>query len=309
MRASHPVIPIQATDLTKIYGKTAGCREVSFEVKEGEIFGLLGPNGAGKTTTVECIEGLRTFDSGSIAVLGMNPQTHGQQLRKHVGMQLQESALPADIKTWEALDLYASFYDTPIDWKPLMQQIGLEEKLNTRFSKLSGGQKQRLYIALALVNDPQIVFFDELTTGLDPQSRRVMWDLVREVRDRGKTVVLTTHFMEEAEILCDRLLIIDMGKIIAAGTPESLVRDQGLDIRVLFTSTAKLSPDAFAGLPSVTGFAQEGTRYVVTGKGDLLIKDVIDHLVAESIPFRDIRSEHPNLEDVFLASTGRHIRE
>ena len=300
---------VEVTDFHKSYGKLKAVDGISFAVEEGEIFGLLGPNGAGKTTTVECIEGLRSFDAGSITVLGMNPQTQGQQLRKRIGMQLQESALPADIKTWEALDLYASFYDTAIDWKPLVQQIGLEEKLKTPFSKLSGGQKQRLYIALALVNDPQIVFFDELTTGLDPQSRRVMWDLVREVRDRGKTVVLTTHFMEEAEILCDRLLIIDMGRIIAAGTPESLVRDQGLDIRVLFTSTAELQSDAFAGLPSVTGFTQDGRRYVVTGKGDLLIKEIIDHLVAEDIPFRDIRSEHPNLEDVFLASTGRHIRE
>jgi ABC-2 type transport system ATP-binding protein len=305
-----PNMPIlEVNDFHKSYKKLKAVDGISFSVEENEIFGLLGPNGAGKTTTVECIEGLRTFDSGSISVLGLDPQTHGQQLRKRIGMQLQESALPGDIKTWEALDLYSSFYDTAIDWKPLVQQIGLEEKLNTRFSKLSGGQKQRLYIALALVNDPEIVFFDELTTGLDPQSRRVMWDLVREIRDRGKTIVLTTHFMEEAETLCDHLLIIDMGKIIAAGTPENLVREQGLDVRILFTSTGKLGPDTFADLPSVSSFTQEGRRCAVSGKGDLLIKEVIDHLAAENIPFRDIRSEHPNLEDVFLAITGRRIRE
>ena len=192
---------VQVEGLRKTYGATVAVDEVSFEVHEGEIFGMVGPNGAGKTTTIECLEGLRKPDQGTIRVLGVDPQREGQTLCLRVGMQLQQSNLPDRMKVWEALDLYASFYPKAADWKELLAQLGLEEKRNTPFSKLSGGQKQRLFIALALLPDPQLVFLDELTTGLDPQARHAIWDLVRDVRGRGKTVLLTTHFMEEAERL------------------------------------------------------------------------------------------------------------
>ena len=304
-----PMSIVKVTKLNKSYGSLKAVDGISFSVEPCEIFGLLGPNGAGKTTTLECIEGLRSFNSGKISVLNMNPETEGHALRKRIGMQLQESALPDDIKVWEAMDLYASFYKSPIDWHPLLDQLGLREKKNARFSRLSGGQKQRLYIALALVNDPEVFFFDELTTGLDPQARRTVWDLVREVRDRGKTVVLTTHLMDEAETLCDRLIIIDHGHIIAEGTPDSLIREQQLESRVLFSSDAELADDTFSSIPSVRRFEKTDKRYVISGHGDLLIKEVIDFMVEHNIHFQDIRSEHATLEDVFLSLTGRRIRE
>ena len=303
-----PVVSIE--NLHKSYGSTKAVDGISFSVESGEIFGLLGPNGAGKTTTVECIEGLRSYDAGEITVLGMQPDSQGPDLRKRIGMQLQESSLPDDLKVWEAMDLYASFYETAIQWDSLLDQLGLGDKRNARFAKLSGGQKQRLYIALALVNNPEVVFFDELTSGLDPQGRRTIWNLVREIRDKGKTIVMTTHFMEEAETLCDRLMIIDHGRTICEGSPEDLVRQQQLENRVVFSSEAEqLSAQTFQDLPSVSRFEREGKRCVVWGTGDLLIKEVIDLMVESEIPFRDIRSEHPNLEDVFLAMTGRRIRE
>jgi ABC-2 type transport system ATP-binding protein len=300
---------VEVNGLKKSYGEIKAVDGIDFAVEHGEIFGLLGPNGAGKTTTIECLEGLREYDSGTVAVLGMNPAKDGSELRKRIGMQLQESALPDDIKVWEALDLYASFYANPIDWKPLVERIGLAPKTKSRFSTLSGGQKQRLYIALALLNDPEVVFFDEITTGLDPQSRHVMWDLVRSVRDDGKTVFLTTHFMDEAEALCDRITIIDNGLIVASGTTDELIGELNLDNRVLFTTDRAIPESLFEELQSVVEVTCEGNRYVVSGKGDLLIKDVIDRLVESEIPFRNVRSEHPDLEDVFLMLTGRKIRE
>lgn len=300
---------VQVEDLQKRYKQVEALAGVSFSVERGEIFGLLGPNGAGKTTCIECLEGLRRRDGGSVSVLGIDPSTDGHALRKRIGMQLQESALQNDIKVWEALDLYASFYEASVDWEPLLEQFGIAEKRSARFSSLSGGQKQRLYIALALVNDPEIVFFDEITTGLDPQARRVMWDLMKDIRERGKTIFLTTHFMDEAEELCDRLVVIDGGKIIAEGTTESLVEQLGLDNRVTFVSEG--APDAapIRALPGVTGVADENGVWTVSGKGDLLIKTVLDYLVAQDIKFRGIKFEYPDLEDVFLTLTGRRIRE
>src|SRR5512137_1789333 len=196
---------VKVEGLRKTYGATVAVDGVSFNVPEGEIFGMVGPNGAGKTTTIECLEGLRKPDAGTVRVLGVDPQREGQTLRLRTGMQLQQSNLPDRMKVWEALDLYASFYPRAADWNELLSQLGLEEKRSTPFSKLSGGQKQRLFIALALLPDPQLVFLDELTTGLDPQARHVIWDLVRDLRSKGKTILLTTHYMEEAERLCDRV--------------------------------------------------------------------------------------------------------
>jgi ABC-2 type transport system ATP-binding protein len=300
---------IEVRDLEKSYGSLRAVDGVSLSVERGEIFGLLGPNGAGKTTTVECIEGLRSYEGGTISVLGKNPKTEGPELRKLIGMQLQESALQDDIKVWEAMDLYASFYERSIRWKDLLDQLGLGEKTGTRFSKLSGGQKQRLYICLALVNDPKVVFFDELTTGLDPQARHTMWDLVRDVRKRGSTVFLTTHFMEEAEFLCDRVGIIDHGQLVVMGRPEDIVTQQGLDTRIVFLSPAELTEETFRGMSSVTGVKKNDERYEVSGQGEMLVKEVIDRLVERGIRFRNIRTEQPNLEDVFLTLTGRTIRE
>jgi ABC-2 type transport system ATP-binding protein len=228
----NPIIQVEG--LRKVYGATVAVDNISFVVQEGEIFGMVGPNGAGKTTTIECLEGLRKPDAGTVRVLGVDPQREGQSLCLRVGMQLQQSNLPDRMKVWEALDLYASFYPRAADWKELLAQLGLEEKRNTPFSKLSGGQKQRLFIALALLPNPQLVFLDELTTGLDPQARHAIWDLVRDVRARGKTVLLSTHFMEEAERLCDRVAILDHGKIVALDTPAALIHGLEAEERVIF---------------------------------------------------------------------------
>src|SRR4030042_4120052 len=218
---------VQVEGLRKVYGATVAVDDVSFEVRQGEIFGMVGPNGAGKTTTIECLEGLRKPDQGIVRVLGMDPQRDGQILRERTGTQLQQSNLPERMRVWEALDLYASFYSKAADWKVLLAQLGLEEKRNAPFAKLSGGQKQRLFIALALLPDPELIFLDELTTGLDPQARHAIWDLVRGVRTRGKTVLMTTHFMEEAERLCDRVAILDHGRIGALDTPPAFIRGLG----------------------------------------------------------------------------------
>ncbi len=195
---------------------------------------MVGPNGAGKTTTIECLEGLRKPDHGNIRILGMDPQRESHTLKTRTGMQLQHSNLPDRMKVWEALDLYSSFYPNAVNWHELLQSLGLEEKRNTPFSKLSGGQKQRLFIALALLPDPDLIFLDELTTGLDPQARHAIWDLVRDVRSKGKTVLLTTHFMEEAERLCDRVAILDHGKIVALDTPTALIHSIGVEERIVF---------------------------------------------------------------------------
>src|ERR1700675_3856000 len=215
---------IQVSKMRKTYGATVAVDEVSFEVQDGEIFGLIGPNGAGKTTTMECIEGLRTPDSGTISVLGLDPFRQVYKLQERIGVQLQQAQLQKRIKVWEAVDLWASLYrKNAVDGERLLEQLGLTDKRNAWFMNLSGGQKQRLFIALALINDPEVVFLDELTTGLDPQSRRAIWELVRGIRERGKTVFLTTHLMEEAERLCDRVAIIEHGRIVDIDTPEKLV--------------------------------------------------------------------------------------
>src|SRR5689334_24311304 len=215
---------VQVSGIRKTYGATVAVDEVSFEVHEGEIFGLIGPNGAGKTTTMECVEGLRAPDQGRISVLGLDPVRDVYVLQNRIGVQLQEAQLQKRIKVREAVGLWASLYRKPVDGDRLIEQLGLADKRDAWFMTLSGGQKQRLFIALALINDPELVFLDELTTGLDPQARRAIWDLVRGIRARGKTVFLTTHLMEEAEKLCDRVAIIERGRIVDIGTPAELIR-------------------------------------------------------------------------------------
>jgi ABC-2 type transport system ATP-binding protein len=304
-RAPGDVI-IEVIGLHKAYGPTVAVEEISFEVRRGEIFGMIGPNGAGKTTTIECIEGQRQADRGLVRVLGLNPAAPDSPLRARIGVQLQVASLPPRIKVWEALDLFASFYQKPQSWRRVLKEVGLAEKAKSEFRKLSGGQRQRLFIALALLNDPEVLFLDELTTGLDPQGRRKMWDLVREVRDRGKTVFLTTHYMEEAERLCDRVAIVDRGRIIALDTPASLVR--GADVRVSFELQPDADPAPLAALEAVTRVEREKERVVVYGR-DGMLGAVVRALEGRGWRFQDLRTESSRLEDVFLSLTGRELRE
>ena len=303
---------VQVQGLRKTYGATIAVNDISFEVGDGEIFGMVGPNGAGKTTTIECLEGLRKPDAGTVRVLGLDPRGDNRTLRERVGMQLQQSNLPDRMKVWEALDLYASFYPNAADWNWLLVQLGLDEKRNSPFAKLSGGQKQRLFIALALLPNPQLIFLDELTTGLDPQARRVIWDLVRSVRDQGKTILLTTHFMDEAERLCDRVAILDHGRIVALDTPSNLIRDLGAEERVVFNVDETL-PEAFTNtLSDGTRLEVQDERVVVhskNGRDVPLVVEVVNLLSSQKIRFRNLRTEQPNLEDVFLSLTGREMRE
>jgi len=302
-------VVVQVEHLRKLYGSLAAVDDVSFEVREAEIFGMVGPNGAGKTTTIECIEGLRKPDDGRLSVLDLDPQRDAYLLRPRIGMQLQESALEERMKVWEALDLFASFYPRCVDWHPLLEQLGLAEKRNTPFAKLSGGQQQRLFIGLALINDPEVVFLDELTTGLDPQARHAIWDMVRGIRERGKTVVLTTHYMEEAERLCDRVAILDHGRIVALDTPPNLIRNLGLEDRIAFSVDQSLEVGQLNSIATVTRVEQSNERVTVHGRGDTFVADVINTLTAAGIRFRDLRTEQPNLEDVFLTLTGREMRD
>jgi ABC-2 type transport system ATP-binding protein len=288
--------------LTKRYRDIDAVREVSFEVLPGEIFGIIGPNGSGKTTTVECLQGLRRADGGTIDVLGMDPRRDSEALRRRIGAQLQESALPDRLKVWEALDLFAALTPQRSDWQGLIEQWGLADKRDARFGTLSGGQQQRLFIALALVNNPEIVFLDEMTTGLDPASRRVSWSLVERLRDLGTTVVLVTHFMDEAERLCDRLVVIDDGRVIATGTPRQLAAQHAGEIRVSF-STDRGDLAFLQTVRGVGSIAREGTAVEVTGTGALLAL-VAASLVEHGIEPLDLRAEGGSLEDVFLHLTG-----
>lgn len=301
-------VVIKVDHLRKVYGTTVAVDDVSFEVYGGEIFGMVGPNGAGKTTTTECIEGLRQPDGGAIQVFGMSPQKEAYALRERIGVQLQTSALQDRLKVWEALDLFASFYAKPVDTQALLEQMGLKEKRSDKFAKLSGGQKQRLFIALALINDPELVFLDELTTGLDPQARHAMWDMVRGIRERGKTVFLTTHFMEEAERLCDRVAIVDHGKIVALDTPQNLIRNLGAENRLIFSIDGKLDLQKLQRLNGVTAVEPENDEFIVSGHGERLVGDVVHAITTNGVRLRTLRTEQPTLEDVFLKLTGRKMR-
>jgi ABC-2 type transport system ATP-binding protein len=273
---------------------------------------MVGPNGAGKTTTIECLEGLRKPDRGTVRVLGLDPQRDGRTLRERVGMQLQQSNLPDRMRVWEALDLYSSFYPKAADWNELLSLLGLEEKRNAPFSKLSGGQKQRLFVALALLPDPQLVFLDELTTGLDPQARHAIWDLVSDVRTKGKTVLLTTHFMEEAERLCDRVAILEHGRIVALDTPAALIHGLNGEERVIFSLDGGVSPELEKVLSRAGCLEVQGDQVTIHGKNDRnvpLVSKVVNLLTGQGVPFRNLRSEQSTLEDVFLSLTGRMMKE
>jgi len=300
---------IEVGNLRKTYGDVIAVDRISFEVAEGEIFGLIGPNGAGKTTTIECVEGLRRPTSGHVRLLGMDPSMERLVVAERIGVQLQECALPPRLHVEEALALFGSFYRRPVEVDVLLELLALTEKRKTAFAKLSGGQKQRLFIALALINKPEVVFFDELTTGLDPQARRSMWDLVRQIRDRGCTVVLTTHYMEEAERLCDRVMIVDRGRIVALDTPEALIRSLNVDKRIVFGLPEGQDVASLERLSAVSRIEQSGERVIVYGHGDHFAGAVVNALEDTGMSFTDLRTEQPNLEDVFLSLTGREMRE
>ncbi|VAW30129.1 Efflux ABC transporter, ATP-binding protein [hydrothermal vent metagenome] len=251
---------------------------------------------------------LRQPDKGSVRVLGLDPQKQRQEVSQRIGIQLQQASLPERLKVWEALDLYSTFYSQTVPWEPLLEQWGLTEKRNAKFDALSGGQKQRLFIALALLNDPEVVFLDELTTGLDPQARCNTWEMVRTVRDQGKPVVLVTHFMDEAEELCDRLAIIDRGNVIALDTPQNLIQDLGAGNRVVFEDNGAFNADMVSSSSPMTRVERNGNRVVVHGQGDGLITAVVAALEKHKISFKNLRTEQPDLEDVFIALTGRQIR-
>ena len=300
---------IRVSGIRKTYGKTVAVDDVSFEVEEGEIFGLIGPNGAGKTTTMECVEGLRRPDRGSISVLSLDPIRDARRLQQKVGVQLQQAQLQKRINVSEAVDLWASLYPRAVDGDALLERLGLADKRKAWFMTLSGGQKQRLFIALALIHDPDVVLLDELTTGLDPQARRAIWDLVREIRTRGKTVLLTTHLMEEAERLCDRVAIVERGRVIDIGTPAGLVRKHCQNEAVVLETTDASASHRFESIPGVESVTWQNNQCTIRGRGGDLVTHVIQCLAEHRIQVMNFKTELPNLEDVFLTLTGHSIRE
>ena len=303
---------VECEHVTKSYGDLIAVNDLSFSIEEGEIFGLVGPNGAGKTTLIEMIEGLRTSDSGSITVLGLDTTKQDGQLKERIGVLLQTTSIQPDIKVKEALKLFASFYrHVPDNTEELLRTLSLEDKADSRFKKLSGGLKQRVAIALALVNDPEILFLDELTTGLDPQARRNMWDLVENIRTQGKTIFLTTHYMEEAEKLCDRLGIIDYGKIIALDTPGNLVNDLGVESKVTFSiEDEDIDASRFEVLEAVSRVEKlEDGFNLYTGDENATLQELVRLADRQKLRVSNLRTESSNLDDVFLTLTGRQMRE
>jgi ABC-2 type transport system ATP-binding protein len=307
---------IEVERLEKRYGERAVVDGVSFAVEEGEIFGILGPNGAGKTTTVECLEGLRSRDGGEIRVAGIDPQRSGGELPHVLGVQLQESELPERLTVGEAMSLYSGFYRAPVDWRELIDELGLSASITTQFRRLSGGQKQRLFIALALVGGPRVAVLDELTTGLDPQARRDTWDLIESVRDRGVTVLMVTHFMEEAQRLCDRLAVIDAGAVVALDTPAAVVARHSGPPRLRFRPSAPLPWTTLENLPGVRSIEATGDQIAITGhehgdehRDEPIVQSVMTALSASGVTAWDLHVDQPTLDDAFLALTGQDLLE
>ncbi len=294
--------PVEVSHLVKQYGDFTAVRDISFSVEEGEIFGILGPNGSGKTTTVESLQGLRKIDGGQVRVLGLDPTTQSGEIRRRIGSQLQESALPDRVKVWEALDLFGALSPDGPSVDDLLDDWGLADKGQARFGSLSGGQQQRLFVALSLVNDPTLVFLDEMTTGLDPASRRVAWDLIRQIRERGATVVLVTHFMEEAEALCDRVMVVNHGVVAAEGSPSGLIDRFGGGVRVRFSLDGQ-DVGWLSSVPHVKAWDRERDKYEVHGDGPVLVH-VASSLLEHGLAPTDLRQERATLEDVFLTLTS-----
>jgi ABC-2 type transport system ATP-binding protein len=305
---AEPVIQVE--DLVKRYADVEAVRGVSFTVQEGEVFGLLGPNGAGKTTTVEILEGLRTLDSGKVSVCGLDPQRDASGLKNEIGAALQSTSLPDKLKTFEALQLFAGFYSRRRDPEELLKRFGLEEKRNTFYSKLSGGQKQRLALAMALVNNPRVLFFDEPTAGLDPQVRREIYDIIDELRREKKTIVMTTHYIEEAERLCDRVAIVDHGKVIALGTPRELKARSGDKTRIEVRLAKAESGGDLVQLDGVTDCRSlNGTYILHCQRPPQAIVSLVKHLEAHGNELVGLEIATPSLEDVFIELTGRRLRD
>jgi ABC-2 type transport system ATP-binding protein len=293
--------------IRKQYGATVAVDDVSFSVTEGEIFGIIGPNGAGKTTAVECISGLRVPDSGSLSIYGYSPRKDRDRIRHFVGVQLQESQLPPRLKVGEAVRLFASFYPNPLDPNELLESLGIERVENSAFKKLSGGQKQRLSIALALVGNPKVAILDELTTGLDPEARRETWALIEGVRDRGVTVILVTHFMDEAERLCDRIALINHGKLRVLDTPEAIAAMAGGN-RVRFVPSKPVDDKILYAIGGVTQIERKERYITVTGTGDLAAS-VINSLTKIGVSVSEIEARTGNLDDAFVKLTRDEASE
>ncbi|MFC2012094.1 ABC transporter ATP-binding protein [Chloroflexota bacterium] len=303
---------LECEHVVKRYGDLVAVNDVSFQVEEGEIFGLVGPNGAGKTTLIEMIEGLRKPDGGSIKALGLDPTRQTDELQEKIGVQLQTTSIQPNIKVKEALKLFASFYRQPLaSPEELLKTFSLEDKAGSRFKKLSGGQQQRVAIALALVNNPEVLFFDEITTGLDPQARRTMWELVKDIKSRGKTIFLTTHYMEEAEELCDRVGVIDYGKIIALDTPRNLIDKLGAESKITFGVEGQdVNPSAFEVIGTASRVEKVEEGFILyTRDENAALQELVRLADAEKFRLSNLRTETPNLDDVFLSLTGRELRE
>jgi ABC-2 type transport system ATP-binding protein len=301
---------IKVSDLIKQYGDVKAVDGISFEVQEGEIFGFLGPNGAGKTTTIECIEGYKTPDGGRVTALGLDPREDGYELKERIGIMLQETALYPDLRVGELLRLFASYYRRPADPAALLEMIGLEEKKRAFVRELSGGQRQRVVFILALINDPELLFLDEPTAGLDPQSRRAIWEWIRLAREKGKTVFLTTHYIEEAENLCDRVAIIDHGKIIALDTPRQLMADLAVEQKIAFVIAGALNAARLEEMPGVSRVLDEGNGAftIYTPEAQPVLKALIDLTESNGFTLRGLTVEGATLENVFIQLTGRRIR-
>ncbi len=305
-------VVVECEHLFKRYGDVIAVHDVSFTLEEGEIFGLVGPNGAGKTTLIETLESLRKPDSGFIRVLGLDPTREAGELKEKIGVQLQTTSIQPHIKVKEAIRLFAGLYRHPLaNPDELLQTLSLEDKSDSHYVKLSGGQKQRVAIALALVNNPSVLFFDEITTGLDPQARRNMWGLVKEIRSRGKTIFLTTHYMEEAEELCDRVGVMDHGKIMALDTPRNLVRNLGAESKVLFRVDGRdVAAAEFMGLPTASRVEKVEDGFVIYARdASVILQDLLRFADARKFKLSGLRTEMPRLDDVFLTLTGRELRE
>ncbi len=290
---------IEVKGLVKKYKRVTAVNEVSLSVNEGEIFGIIGPNGAGKTTTIECIEGLKKPDSGSVSVLGLDPLKERKKLYTMIGVQLQETSYQNKIKVWEVCKLFSSLYKKVLPYESLLKDFGIYEKRDSYVSKLSGGQKQAVSIVLALIPNPKIVFLDEITTGLDPKARRNVWKMIKALKTKGKTVFMTTHYMEEAENLCDRICFMKSGKIKALGTVNELINDANLETRVTFKAIS-LNLEEMRTINSIDNVKEDDGRYIVYGRSEKIIKGIMDYLTSKKIEYSELSIKKPNLEDVYL---------
>ena len=301
---------VEVESLVKRYGSLAAVDDVTFSVEEGEVFGVLGPNGAGKTTTVEMIEGLRKPDSGSIRVLGIDTLREPERIKELIGVQLQTTSLYDRIRVKEAVDLFGGYYRRAIPTATLLDEVSLTDKTNSYVSELSGGQRQRLALALALVNDPGMVFLDEPTTGLDPQARRSVWGTIAGLRQKGKTIILTTHYMEEAEKLCRRVAIMDHGKIITLDTPDALIAGAGLDSRIELDHVPEALRSALEQTDLPVRVSEDGDKIILhTKKSSQVLKEITRVATEHDIDLGSISVQRATLEDVFLTLTGRQLRE